>query len=326
MVLGRGMALLVVLASSLTTWGCHAPPVIVDSRDSSDAIERRLLEEAIWGLPEKTPSDATGARAAVMECTVEFITMKQVTPSARQAMLGGAFTPLTAIVELSGVFRRRVTYPSETQLELALRVYDALVARLLARGYDVIEADRVVASRTLRNLDGSAVDFSSLVYHLNMIGGDTGRIGEFRAVPAHPLPALHDEEDDTLEFAERALLAEFDADLVIRLRLRVGLYKGRVSIEQGSSIHIACGSEDPPVESVRSVVSEAFVGGHDDLMPVAGERYSVDWELFMAEAIPLSAAYVRAGLGVALGAGADAPISGSGSAGRGGVAAMTPGD
>jgi hypothetical protein len=68
--------------------------------------------------------------------------------------------------------------------------------------------------------------------------------------------------DPTQEDVERVssdLLAELAADVVLRMRLRVGVYHGRATIEAGSVIDVVTPRQVGDVESIRTLVSDEDV-------------------------------------------------------------------
>ena len=108
----RLILLLIGTAWSSLAGACHAPPITVHAGDDCVRCAALCSNSDLWRFgADDQPVLPAGSRVAILECSVEFVTMKQVTPGARQAIVGGPYSPLSALTEISGVFRKRVSYP-----------------------------------------------------------------------------------------------------------------------------------------------------------------------------------------------------------------------
>jgi hypothetical protein len=279
--------------------GCYAPPLVVSEHAPTAA---GVLDDPalLWSGDGWTPMPRAGSRVAIVECSVEFVTLKSETPGERQAMLG-PITPVAALVDLSGAFRTRVTYPRDLMVELPRHVLELVTTVLEERGLDVIDPMAVADSDAYAHFEGSVVGRSSAAYHVNLRGSDTGRTGAFHVYPAWPLRVL-EEHAHRVATGERAIRAGFDAALSLRIRLRVGVYRGRVSLEQGSVISFGTDAGTHRIVAERSVVSSRVVGTRGDYTLTGGRPYTVDWPGFRAIVLDLAPRY----LGPVLPAPADA--------------------
>jgi hypothetical protein len=274
--------------------GCHAPPIVVDAGAPGDPA--LSATEDLWLGDDPAPILPAGSRVAVLECSVEFVTMKQVTPGRRQAMLGGPFTPLSALVELSGVFRKRVSYPSDVLGHLPNEVYESLVDMLERRGLAVVDPHLVVTTRTYGRLDGSATDKSSAFRLFDPRGSDVGRTNAFEVYPASPLRVLDVDSRTMTTAADRAILAELGADATIRLRLRVGVFHGRASVERNSVLTVGTADGLHRLTSSRSFVSAPLLASPDGYELVAGRAYDVHWPAYRQLVLASLPAYLEPAL------------------------------
>ena len=267
-------------AGIIVSAGCHAPPLTIRmDRTVHDAPPIAAGVE-LWDTDDDTPP-LRGRRVAILECSLELITMKQETPTTRQAMVGGPVLPTSAIVDLAGVFRRRVDYPRDVAHRLPRRVLDGIVEALEVDGVDVLAPETVACCSAYCALERETVVRSSPIRQLEVRGSDAGRANQYRTYPASPLRVLtarlHDKDAPA---AEHAVLDEVEADVAMCLRLRVGLYQGRVSIERGSVIALRTRESSARLVSERSVVSHQDVASVGELKVVKGRRYTVDWPAF----------------------------------------------
>ena len=276
--------------------GCHAPPVVL--RMDSPYGKSALLAQAgeLWRGGEPACELKPGSRVAILQCSVEFVTMKHVTPGENQPMVGGPIGPAAALVDLSGVFRRRVTYPNNVLLNFPREVLESVVFILEENGLTVADPDAVTGTRGYRHLARSAVEHSLPAYHLNPKGSDVGRVSEFRVHPAWPLRVLHEGSDSLIETAERAVRMELALDATIKIRLRVGIYHGRASIEQGSEIFITTDDSTRRIFADRSLISDRRVARCNDYEFVSGQEYTVDWTSFRRSMRAMLPIYLSGGL------------------------------
>lgn len=283
-------------------WGCHAPPVVMRPGATYGATVPWGRRDALWREIGPQCELRPGSRVAILECSVEFVTQKHVTPGDRQPMVGGPLGAASALVDLSGVFRRRVSYPRDVLLDFPRDVLEAAVFILEENGMRVVDPDAVANARGYRHLVRSSGEHSLPAYQLNPKGSDVGRVSEFLVYPAWPLRVLHTRSDSLIETAERAVHLELALDATVKIRLRVGMYRGRATIEQGSQILVSTAESTRRLLAERSVVSGLPVGRYDDYELVAGHEYTVDWPSFRAALGAMLPVYLSAGLPVRDGA------------------------
>lgn len=279
--------------------GCHAPPIVMPTEQAftHSAMAKRTAE--LWTRDESTPNLRPGDEVAILECSVEFITMKHESPGDNQPMIGGPIGATSALVDLSGVFRKRVDYPSDFLLDFPREVHDSIVFVLEENGISVTDPNEVAGTFAYEDLVRSPIQQSWATHHLNPMGSDAGRVTEFRVYPSWPLRVLHESSDSLIDSAERAVRMELAADATLRLRLRVGIYQGRVSIDQGSEIIIAAAGSRQRIVADRSVVSGRLVAHADEYEFVSGQEYIVDWPEFRRAIHAMLPAYLTAGLPLA---------------------------
>ncbi len=292
----RNISILAAILCIHIIGGCHNPPIVMHLGITSTDILQRHANSELWRGNAPIPAFTTGDRIAITECSVEFVTIKQETPTDRQALIGGPIMLSSALVDLSGIFRKRVTFPSEVLFSLPRNALELVTGVLEDRGLFVINPNEVAGCPAYQHLAQSSLERSSPAYHLDPRGSDAGRTNEFLVRSARPLRILPKRCDEVIILADRALREELNADYTLRFRLRVGIYQGRVSLERDSTIRIGCDDGYYKLMSERSVVSSELVAVCDGYEVVSGKIYHVDWPSFRRFAQSMIPCYLCAGL------------------------------
>lgn len=287
------LRLAIAPALVLVLGGCHAAPMVV-AREPAGALAAapgRPLD--VWKDDLPRVEVPYGSRLAIVECTVEFVTLKQVTPSQRQSLGSPVYSPLSAAVDVSGLLHHRAEYPARLRLELPGAAHTVLADLLTSRGLDVLDAHEVAAARAYAVVPGAAAAASTPLLVMDPRGADTGRPRAFDARPAWPLRVLEERPSSLDDVADSALRTELGADLSLRLRLRLGLLEGRPCLEPGSAIEIGRDGTRRRIVADRGAVAPRTVAVPDERHLVSGRTWTIDGDAFQQAVLALLPDFLR---------------------------------
>lgn len=235
------------------------------------------VDDVRWinhGVPSL--SSASPKRAVVVSFVTEFVTQKLVTDkTARPARFGD---------EHPGLSLEMYLYNDELLERLPDYLYGLLVQQLKLSGLEVVDADTTWAAGAYGRMRHAAPPPSATAPARGpAVGSDVGRVVRVDARPAAGLARVGDTASDQYETAERALLAELDAGVLIRAHFRLGVHKGRATIERGSSIHIRAPGYTGTLVAEDSVVSREDCRNHNASASYGPSVVAIDTDLYGAE-------------------------------------------
>lgn len=254
----------------------------------------RDLAPQYWektGLPDLTRAER--GRVVLSGFSVEFIAAKKEGFFKRQPFASAPpISPFGVGVELSGLGRKRILFTEEVQLDVIESLRDQLID-LFEReyGYEVVPHLDVLASEAYQKfefLDIDATGGRGTFQQANLISSDTGTVRAAELRPATGYRLLNDNMDsEMVREIGRELAAELGADAAIRVRMRVGIYRGLAALEKGSRVEMSIlPRDDRPgatgvMEMRRSMLSEQSVSSFDSFVPFQGERREVVGDAFV---------------------------------------------
>jgi hypothetical protein len=274
----RAAAVVAVAAALMTVSGCHAAPASFATANLADPLS---LERAapIYGkattLPDvcaaadglaapetSTTGKGTAAaparpRIAIAEFTVEFVTDKLDTPFKQQPVAGTTeYGYIGLPATLIGIGRRTVVYDDVLKRHLPDELYDVFVRQLAAGGLDVLPAATVAAAPAYKEFVTANPGSTKPGEIFNIMGSDTGRTKRLEYWPAKGLATLTHPTEGSFDTVERRLLAETDALTVLRVRVRVGVWRGYASVERETRIEVTAAHGAGHMVQQRSIVSD----------------------------------------------------------------------
>ncbi|MFG0304859.1 MAG: hypothetical protein ACF8Q5_01455 [Phycisphaerales bacterium JB040] len=297
------MALLWVLVvvsglGGLAGGGCRPSPKVVTLNDLQDEAQRAALAPEYWSYRRDVPAADQAERPAVVAFTgfeVEFITAKKELPFNNQPVIGMVpISPFGLGMELSGLGRRSVRFPPALQESVAGLLRDKLRELYEIRGSMVLGIDRVKGTAAYGDFVTAEVDSLGALQQANFMTTDTGtvRAAELRPAPGHLL-ITGAKGDGSVAGVERAILEELDADVSVRVHLRVGLYRGLASLERGSRVRFVTREGGRSVvESLRSILGTEQVRARKDFLPVTGDIEQIDGELYLSQLSDMMESYL----------------------------------
>lgn len=283
--------LLVCFPCLMLSHGCSSGPKSVSAADLRNESVRRRVASEFWirqDLPKVRRS--RNPRVAITEFTVEFVTERLVTPTD-----GGPLTdspivsPLAEGIGLTGLAKANYTFSDELKREVTDMIYAQFCGLLLQRDFQVLERSEVSGAmaygqfvlaeeQTVRSLDPLAA------------GSDTGRVKAIELQPVSGLAVIDRAEGEALEAVEAKLINELNADVSLRVRIRIGVHHDRATLERGSIVSVVGSDFIGSVAAIQSITSDTPVVCERRFLPVEGETSTVDdidFLIAMQETFPL---------------------------------------
>lgn len=261
------LAVLALCLAPLTLTGCKAAP-----RTLAQARAGEGRDAAIWSK-RGGASLREGGRLALAELSVEFVTSKNEMGESRQA----AFIPPHPVflaANAAGVGRRDVEFDDDAYARIVSRIESALTTELTSRGWSLIPPAQVASADAFTSFTALAPDEARDIRQINLAATDTGRVRTMRVYPAPGGRVISAPTGRAESDARSALLDELGVDALLRVVLRVGVYQGRASLEEGSRMLLTTPGSDATLEARRSLLSDMDVLGEDatDAQLVVSER------------------------------------------------------
>jgi len=146
-------------------------------------------------------------------------------------------------------------YPEKLLSGLADQCYADFVRALGARGLEVVSPEQIEQTGAYRSL----VPLLNLERPAQGLASDLGRIKRVRVRAPRGQHFVERARDVEIESVEARILDELAADVAVRVRIRVGASKGRLSIERGSTIWVLSSDVVGNLTADRSLLSDETV-------------------------------------------------------------------
>jgi len=237
-------------------------------------------------------ADCRGKRVVLTEFAIEFVTEALELPIMSQVMATPG-TPTTVAGTAVGVGKSTFAVSPEQQTEIATKLYRAFVEEMSIRGLDVVPPSVAAMSASYDKLIAAERSSTGLLQRLNFIGTDTGRIKRMERAPPSGGLVVGATSRYVLELVQRELMEEFDAEYAMTVKFRVGLYRGRGSVESGSLWRLWDASGRSIVRSERSLLTDQDVFNESHFEFWRGDVSTVDSERYVAGLAPVMRAYTQ---------------------------------
>lgn len=162
--------------------------------------------------------------------------------------------------------------------ELPDHLYREFVTRMANRGREVIPNQNVVGAKSYSGYSMRPAEAPTVVRHAPPLSGNIGKIHATDLRGTSNLAVLTGPD---LVDNDRALAREVGADVVIRARFRVGIYKGRVTLEKGSVVNLTTPTGAGRMESHRALGSRFSVLENYGYRPTNAGEYNVSGKTLM---------------------------------------------
>lgn len=223
-------------ASSKSSQSFAAPPV-VGAKDLADPEARAKYANAYWkrhDVPLLRPYNYKSV--AIAEFAVEFVTQKMEESK-----------------------KLDVVYPQYLVNSLPDELYAAFVKELKDRGLTVTDTNDVFRSRPYMRFKVSRVLESVKMSNDAGAASDTGRIKQLAIYSISGLGVIEGAGGADIESVEAELLEELNVDVILRIRIRVGVLDGHASMDRGSIIWVLSRHVAGNLIADRSLVSDIQV-------------------------------------------------------------------
>jgi hypothetical protein len=235
----------------------------------------------------KTPATGTGVnvaavntsprRIAIIEFTVEFVTVRSRTPFDSQlAVKIPPWDPIGGALEVIGLSRAQTLFKPEDRTAITTTLFNQFTTNLHDVGYTVIPESDIHAQPAYDTLtkghpDNASADSSPLDF-ARLLATDVGVINASTAQPAPGMRLLdQDLSQEDFRKSESLLLQQTGADATIAVHLLVGCYNNRAAIEERSRVRVLrSGAQEVALTSQRSLLSDKKVRKPGHFMPVLG--------------------------------------------------------
>ncbi len=250
----RSAAAIALCLVPLALLGCKAAP-----RTLAQTRQQEVRASEHWSKRGGASLASSGRRLVLAEASVEFVTSKFETGDTRQA----AFIPPHPVflaANAAGVGRRDVEFDGAAFEHIAGRIGGALERDLLSRGWRLVPNARVEIAESRARFKTLAPGEAREVKELNFAAADTGRVRTMRVLPASADARVITGPSGARETrARRAMLEELGADALVRVIIRVGVYQGHASFEEGSRILLTTAAGEAELSARRSLLSDRDV-------------------------------------------------------------------
>ncbi|MEO0482038.1 MAG: hypothetical protein AAF138_00240 [Planctomycetota bacterium] len=268
---------MLLLAAAAFT-GCRAAPQSQDMLDRPAALGENGRDRAIWvrqGLPPR--NEWAGRRVAITNFAVEFVEVKMEGPLKSQPVAGGPVTPFAAALEFSGLGRRQIEYPPEVLDAVPDLLYTEFVRALTGRGFEVLAPEAVRSAPAFQRFTRVDSRKSPICNALNLVSSDTGRVKRTRTLAPAGAPVITGVESGvSLRDVRLELLSQTDADITADVRIRVGVFAGRATLERTSTVRVDAPELAGFITAARSLLSNNAVTASKRFEPVGGDMYTLD--------------------------------------------------
>jgi hypothetical protein len=289
----RFVFLSVVLVLAIFFAGCHAAP---KSMPDPDKLATAPASE--YWKADRVPQIRAGAKLAILEFSVEYVTEKIESPTESQPEIFAAdYGAAGFVLTSAGVGKKTLSLDKELMASLPNEFYSVFVDELREAGYEVVPTETLRAAKSFKYFKSFKPGFSHAGQRLNPMGADTGNIKATKVHPADGLIVLKNAGRMRIADAEASLAQELGADAVMRVRFRVGLFRGRPTIEAGSKITVTTIGATGSIHSTRSIVSEKCICEKGSFRFFRGLVYTPDVAQYRECLVPMFPWYSRMAVG-----------------------------
>lgn len=276
-----GAALLYALsAAALGLAGCRSAPTNLSANLETDRQVYTQAED-FWrrdSLPPLQGYDGVDPQHALIEFAVEFVQEKIETPF-RNQVFAVAPSIFGIGAETVGFGKKQVEFSLADRDRLAALAYRIFVDEMTRREFSLVPQRLVQDAPAMDRFVIADKDSSGVLLKINFLASDTGRTREVRIVPAPGFSIIADARDGNIDAVKRQVREQLGVERVIRVRLRLGVYRGFASFEAGSAIRFVGRDYDGILTAQRSLLSAEPVVEADFTL-LRGDVYRVDGDAY----------------------------------------------
>lgn len=235
--------------------GCTQAPRQLETSALGTRQGAAEAAETFWR--DAAPPVRPGTRVAVVEFAVEIVTEKDESAFNRQLAVLPPI-PIGIGVNALGPGRKRFDFGDDFPQELAGALYEAFAELAAREGLTLIPPAEVQAAGAFERIPAAPDAELSINRTLNLVAIDAGRIKKAVVVPVAGTRLVQDQPG--IAEPQRDLLGQLGAGAALRVHFRIGTFKDRVAVMQGSAVHVTTARGDGRLVSRRSLVSAPIEG------------------------------------------------------------------
>ncbi len=250
--------------------------------DLNDPIKVKAAAGTYWEQPPDMLPPAGYQQVALLEFAVEYVTEKIETLADNQPVVViHEFTPLGFAASAAGTGKIRIEFDESYRKELPSEMHRYFVERLESAGLKLVPSDSIRSAKAFTNFRLGKPGEADLGHAFNLAGTDVGVPRLLVLEPAGATDLILGTNDGrTIEQVEQELIEEIGADIALRVRFRVSVYRQVASIEKWSILRVTKRAATGYHFAGRSLLSDQTVVSKEDFLPVAGIIKKIDTEKY----------------------------------------------
>jgi hypothetical protein len=220
-------------------------------------------------------------RVALVDFTVEYVTELLEAPK-RQGPTDKQEKPEDIARRLGRFETRKIIFDSDFQHQLTAEIYAMLVRELEKTTRQIVPTTEIIATHAYQRAKTVAGPQTVLIGEIHRSDPERTYPRKVLVHAASGLRIFKKTPDDRAAQIAVDLLKEIDADVAVRARFRVGIHRGRATIERDSRIWVLSRRVRGNMILERSLISDNSVVTDEDFRLVNPEKYTVDSDKYLA--------------------------------------------
>lgn len=264
------------LVAALT--GCHEPASKLSQANLDEPSKVKSAAPSYWEHEPPTRSTTGYRKVALVEFAIEYVTEKLESLSDNQpGVVIHEFIPIGFATSMAGAGRIRIQLDEAMRKEFPDELHRFFVDRLQAEGLQLVSHDSIRAAKAFKSLALGQPGHTDLGHAFNVAGTDVGVPRLLVIEPAKGFDVILGTNDGrTVEQVEQELIKEVGADVALRVRLRLSVYRQCASMEKWSILRVTKSDTFGYHFAERSLVSDETVVKKEDFLLVAGVIKQID--------------------------------------------------
>ena len=260
--------LAITLIACVLLVGCQSEPKPENDTKlpASQFVSVTATDYWKWHNVPKTHGNENKS-VAIVDFGVEYVTAK-IEPELTNQMATSS--------------RKQIRFTTTLYKRLADEMYIMFTEHLKGRGLNVVSTRTITSSNAYQRFSTTGSQDSTLMQILSPTGSDTGRIKKMTVRPAPGLRLITGARNEEVEEVEADLLSELDADIALRVRIRVSVYRGYASLDRGSTIWVLSNGIAGNLTADRSLISDELVIDKERYKLSQGKVYAIDSAKYLA--------------------------------------------
>lgn len=281
----RGLTLLVLtalFAGFLT--GCKKTAVKYTHYELKSPEILKEAASVFWrrhGMPNLRAHDFK--QLAIVDFTVEFAERAMEPPPREHSRPDEKEeTPEERRQRLSAMREKKIVWDEGFPQRLTDELYAMMVSELEKRTREIVPTETIRSSSAYQKIQTYAGPETVTLDYAAQEDPDAAYVTKVLVFPADGLGIAKGVTQETKEEVAIQLIQEIGADVAARTRFRLGVFRGRATIERGSQVWVLSRHMYGTMEMMRSLVSDQSVLVEDEFRIVRDNIYRVNSEKYLA--------------------------------------------